>query len=108
MVAYETESQDPEQASELVRYLEQAMTARLSGLGFACEVHLPNAPADADDGGRDPQPTRRGRLRDHEHRRSFDAPRNVPRDHSATSRVDLVRRNRAVARSDSRYVAHRT
>jgi hypothetical protein len=32
LVAYETESQDPEQASELVRYLEQAMTARLSGL----------------------------------------------------------------------------
>lgn len=39
LVAFETESQNPDQSSELARYLEQAMTTRLSGLGFSCEVH---------------------------------------------------------------------
>ena len=39
LVAFETESQNPEQSSELLRYLEQAMTPRLSGLDFTCHVH---------------------------------------------------------------------
>lgn len=39
LVAYETESQTPEQAPELLRYLEGAMTKRLSNLGFTCEIH---------------------------------------------------------------------
>ncbi|WP_373049899.1 M20 family metallopeptidase [Thalassovita aquimarina] len=39
LVVYETESQNPEQASELVRYLDQAMTARLNGMGFSCRIH---------------------------------------------------------------------
>lgn len=46
LVAIETESQNPEQSSELVRYLEEAMTSRLRGLGFICEVH-PNPVAGA-------------------------------------------------------------
>jgi acetylornithine deacetylase/succinyl-diaminopimelate desuccinylase-like protein len=46
LVAYETESQNPERAAELARYLHEAMTARLSGLAFACEVH-PNPVAGA-------------------------------------------------------------
>ena len=46
LVTLKTESQNPEQSPELVRYLEQAMTARLSGLGFTCEVH-PNPVDDA-------------------------------------------------------------
>lgn len=46
LVAYETESQNPEQSYELTRYLEEAMTARLSDLGFVCEVH-PNVVAGA-------------------------------------------------------------
>ncbi|MHA7849542.1 M20 family metallopeptidase [Roseovarius sp.] len=39
LVAYETESQNPAQAAELTRYLEEAMTHRLTGMGFTCEVH---------------------------------------------------------------------
>ncbi|WP_306151754.1 M20 family metallopeptidase [Roseovarius sp. MMSF_3281] len=39
LVAYETESQNPDQAPELARYLDKAMTARLTAMGFACEIH---------------------------------------------------------------------
>ncbi|PTX56390.1 acetylornithine deacetylase/succinyl-diaminopimelate desuccinylase-like protein [Litoreibacter ponti] len=39
LVAFETESQDPAGASELVRYLDEAMAKRLTALGFAYEVH---------------------------------------------------------------------
>lgn len=37
LVAYETESQEPSGANELARYLDEAMTARLTGLGFSCK-----------------------------------------------------------------------
>ncbi|MDJ0630185.1 MAG: M20 family metallopeptidase [Rhodobacter sp.] len=46
LVAYETESQNPDQAAELTRYLEAAMAVRLGRLGFACDIH-PNPVADA-------------------------------------------------------------
>ncbi|MEM9342594.1 MAG: M20 family metallopeptidase [Pseudomonadota bacterium] len=39
LVSYETESQTPEKAAELPRYLHEALTPRLKALGFACEVH---------------------------------------------------------------------
>jgi len=39
LVGYETESQNPEQAAELVRYLEQAMTPRLGAMGFSCKTY---------------------------------------------------------------------
>lgn len=39
LVAYKTESQTPEQAAELGRYLDQAMMPRLADLGFACKVY---------------------------------------------------------------------
>ncbi|EDM72126.1 peptidase M20 [Roseobacter sp. AzwK-3b] len=39
LVAYETESQNPAQAAELARYLEEAMTERLTGMGFRCKIH---------------------------------------------------------------------
>ncbi|MBF9029034.1 M20/M25/M40 family metallo-hydrolase [Rhodobacterales bacterium HKCCE3408] len=39
LVAFETESQNPEKSGELARYLEEGMQPRLSGLGFACEIH---------------------------------------------------------------------
>ncbi|GAA6201255.1 M20 family metallopeptidase [Aquicoccus sp. SU-CL01552] len=39
LVAYETESQNPEQAPELVRYLREAMIPRLAGLGFETQLH---------------------------------------------------------------------
>ncbi|MRU15598.1 M20 family metallopeptidase [Roseovarius sp. A21] len=39
LVAYETESQNPDQAPELARYLDKAMTERLSAMGFSCEIH---------------------------------------------------------------------
>ncbi len=38
LVAYETESQNPEQAPELRRYLEEAMRPRLEATGFACNI----------------------------------------------------------------------
>ncbi|WP_296761430.1 M20 family metallopeptidase [Sediminimonas sp.] len=46
LVAYETESQNPDQAPELTRYLGEAMTGRLSAMGFSCAVH-PNPVQDA-------------------------------------------------------------
>ncbi|RKT34477.1 acetylornithine deacetylase/succinyl-diaminopimelate desuccinylase-like protein [Roseovarius halotolerans] len=39
LVGYETESQNPEQAAELARYLEQAMTPRLGTMGFSCKTY---------------------------------------------------------------------
>jgi acetylornithine deacetylase/succinyl-diaminopimelate desuccinylase-like protein len=39
LVAFETESQNPEKAPELVRYLDEAMTRRLTDMGFACRIH---------------------------------------------------------------------
>ncbi len=39
LVAYETESQNPEQSAELARYLREAMIPRLSGLGFETQLH---------------------------------------------------------------------
>ena len=39
LVAHETESQTPEKAAELARYLEQAMIPRLKAMGFTCKIH---------------------------------------------------------------------
>ncbi len=39
LVAHETESQTPDKAAELPRYLEQALMPRLSAIGFKCQVH---------------------------------------------------------------------
>ncbi|QFT47606.1 hypothetical protein FIU97_13585 [Roseivivax sp. THAF40] len=39
LVAFETESQNPDQAPELMRYLREPMTDRLSRMGFSCEIH---------------------------------------------------------------------
>ncbi|MGM0584341.1 MAG: M20 family metallopeptidase [Pseudomonadota bacterium] len=44
LVAYETESQNPDQAAELRRYLEEAMRPRLEASGFACETFDNPAP----------------------------------------------------------------
>lgn len=44
LVAYETESQNPDQAPELLRYLQEAMLPRLTGMGFACAIHDNPAP----------------------------------------------------------------
>lgn len=38
LVAFETESQNPERRSELARYLEEAIRPRLAALGFDCEI----------------------------------------------------------------------
>jgi len=38
LVAFETESQNPEQKAELLRYLREAMEPRLVAMGFACEI----------------------------------------------------------------------
>ncbi|MPZ11932.1 MAG: M20/M25/M40 family metallo-hydrolase [Kiloniellaceae bacterium] len=38
LVAFETESQNPEQKGELSRYLAEAIRPRLSALGFDCEI----------------------------------------------------------------------
>ncbi len=46
LVAHETESQTPDKAAELPRYLEQALIPRLKAAGFACKVH-PNPAKDA-------------------------------------------------------------
>jgi len=46
LVSYETESQTPEQAGELARYLNDAMGPRLRAMGFDCTVH-PNPVPDA-------------------------------------------------------------
>lgn len=39
LVAFETESQNPEKRPELRRYLDAAITPRLTALGFECVVH---------------------------------------------------------------------
>jgi len=39
LVSYETESQNPTQAPELLRYLKDTMQPRLSAMGFTCELH---------------------------------------------------------------------
>lgn len=39
LVAFETESQNPDQRAELSRYLTEAMLPRLSALGFSCSIH---------------------------------------------------------------------
>ena len=39
LVAYKTESQDPARASELARYLNEAMVTRLKDLGFVCQIN---------------------------------------------------------------------
>ena len=39
LVSYETESQNPDQAPELKRYLIETMEPRLSAMGFACSFH---------------------------------------------------------------------
>ncbi len=46
LVAYETESQRPDRAAELTRYLDVAMTERLQAMGFTCRTH-PNPVARA-------------------------------------------------------------
>ena len=38
LVAFETESQNPDQKAELTRYVDEAMIPWLKGLGFTCEV----------------------------------------------------------------------
>ena len=39
LVAYQTESQNPNQGVELMRYLTGAMEPRLTALGFSCTTH---------------------------------------------------------------------
>ncbi|UWR35500.1 M20 family metallopeptidase (plasmid) [Sulfitobacter sp. W027] len=39
LVSYETESQNPDQSPELMRYLTETMEPRLSAMGFACSLH---------------------------------------------------------------------
>ena len=39
LVGFETESQTPDKAAELPRYLEQALVPRLSAIGFTCNIH---------------------------------------------------------------------
>ncbi len=39
LVAYETESQNPDQRTELDRYLSEAMRPRLEAMGFTCTLH---------------------------------------------------------------------
>ncbi|UOA16724.1 MULTISPECIES: M20 family metallopeptidase [Sulfitobacter] len=39
LVCYETESQNPDQAPELKRYLVETMEPRLAAMGFACSFH---------------------------------------------------------------------
>ena len=39
LVSYETESQNPDQATELKRYLVETMEPRLTAMGFACSFH---------------------------------------------------------------------
>lgn len=39
LVAFESESQDPDQAAELMRYLTEAIEPRLTAMGFACSTH---------------------------------------------------------------------
>ena len=44
LVSYETESQNPDQAAELGRYLREAMEPRLKAMGFTCRIHDNPAP----------------------------------------------------------------
>ncbi len=46
LVAHETESQTPDKAAELPRYLEEALIPRLNAIGFTCKIH-PNPAKDA-------------------------------------------------------------
>ncbi|WP_299734096.1 M20 family metallopeptidase [uncultured Tateyamaria sp.] len=46
LVAHETESQTPDKAAELPKYLEQALIPRLNAIGFTCKIH-PNPAQDA-------------------------------------------------------------
>ncbi len=46
LVSHETESQTPDKAPHLARYLTEAMIPRLSAMGFRCEIHA-NPDADA-------------------------------------------------------------
>lgn len=39
LVAHQTESQTPDKAAELPKYLEQALIPRLNAMGFGCKVH---------------------------------------------------------------------
>jgi acetylornithine deacetylase/succinyl-diaminopimelate desuccinylase-like protein len=39
LVSYETESQNPDQAPELMRYLTETMEPRLTAMGFTCSLH---------------------------------------------------------------------
>ena len=39
LVSYETESQNPDQAPELMRYLTETMKPRLTAMGFTCSLH---------------------------------------------------------------------
>jgi len=43
-VAFETESQNPDQAPELCRYLDEAIAPRLAAMGFDCKIHPNPAP----------------------------------------------------------------
>ena len=38
LVAFETESQNPDQKAELTRYVDEAMIPWLKEMGFTCEV----------------------------------------------------------------------
>ncbi|WP_424990221.1 M20 family metallopeptidase [Fluviibacterium sp. S390] len=44
LVSHETESQTPDKAAELPRYLEQALIPRLNAMGFTCQIHENPAP----------------------------------------------------------------
>ncbi|MEQ5828535.1 M20 family metallopeptidase [Sulfitobacter sp. NFXS29] len=39
LVSYETESQNPDQGPELMRYLTETMEPRLTAMGFTCSLH---------------------------------------------------------------------
>ncbi len=39
LVAYRTESQEPDGAPDLARYLDEAIVPRLTALGFSCKIH---------------------------------------------------------------------
>ena len=49
LVSYPTESQNPAQRPELLRYLNEAIQPRLEAMGFACTIH--DNPLGADKGG---------------------------------------------------------
>ncbi|MEO9517395.1 MAG: M20 family metallopeptidase [Paracoccaceae bacterium] len=45
LVAFPTESQNPNRADDLMRYLNEAMIPRLMSLGFECQIHTNPDPA---------------------------------------------------------------